>query len=211
MCSARCPVAYGCLQVGGVTLQTDCDKAYTQSLFDGPPTWVRLPRKWWPVGKGWENIKDPVCRLIYNLYGHPRAGNGWERYADGICRKHGFKPVPEWPSVYWHPGFDVLLVIYVDDLLGSGKEASVRACLVNLRKDLKFSEPERIDKYLSCVHKFWKVDEKITQVQFNMCDYLRRACDDFVADNKIQLKHVPTPYVPERGLAAVEALSLIHI
>ena len=93
----------------------------------------------------------------------------------------------------------------MDDLLGSGKEQNVRACLVNLNKDLQFGRPERIDKYLSCVHKFWKVDNKITQVQFNMCDYLRRACADFESETKIKLKHVPTPYVPERGLAAVEA------
>jgi len=204
MCAARCAVCYGCLRVDGVTLQTDCDKAYTQSLFDGPPTWVRLPRKWWPVGKGWENIKDPVCRLIYNLYGHPRAGNGWERYAEGICKKHGFEPVPEWPSVFWNSESDVLLVIYVDDLLGSGKESDVRACLANLRKDLKFGEPERIDKYLSCIHKFWKVDNKITQVGFDMCSYLRKACDEFSRVVNQKLKHVPTPYILDRGLVVTE-------
>ena len=113
MCSARCAVAYGCLLPDGVTLQTDCDKAYTQSLFDGPETWVRLPKQWWPKGQGWENIEDPVCRLVYNLYGHPRAGNGWERYAESVCEKHGFEPVPEWPSVFWNPEHDVLLIIYV--------------------------------------------------------------------------------------------------
>ena len=233
MCAARCAVAFSCLTEGGVVLQSDCDKAYTQSDYDGPPTWVRLPKKWWPKGKGWENMKDPVCPLVKNLYGHPRAGNGWERHADSICRKHGFTPVPEWPSVYWHEEKHVCLVVYVDDLVAAGEETSVRACLKALRQDLEFAEPEPLDKYLGCRHKISKkvitaeaesnssgakpgyrsVDqgpkrgkkEVITTVQANMCDYISKACKDFATATNRVLKHVPTPYVPERGLAVVEA------
>ena len=156
MCAARNAVAYGLITEGGVILQTDCDKAYTQSVFDGPETWVRLPKKWWPEGKGWEKIDDPVCRLVMNLYGHPRAGNGWERHAEAVCKKHPFKPIPEWPSCFWNQEQKVVLVVYVDDLVAAGPEKATRSCLADLRKDLVFSKPEVLGKYLSCVHKFQK-------------------------------------------------------
>ncbi len=205
MCAARNAVAYGMICEDGVVLQTDCDKAYIQSKFDGPETWVRLPKKWWPKGKGWENIEDPVCRLVMNLYGHPRAGNGWERHAEAVCKKHGFRPVPEWPSVFWHPDRKVVLVVYVDDLVAAGPKAGTWECLKDLRKDLKFSDPEVIGKYLSCVHKFQKLDKDTTASQLNMSDYLAKSVKEFREENNIKYKHVPTPYLPDRGLAVVEA------
>ena len=42
-----------------------------------PETWVSVPKSRQPAG--WENIKDPVCPLILNLYGHPLAGLLWEK------------------------------------------------------------------------------------------------------------------------------------
>ena len=38
-----------------------------------------------------------------------------------------------------------------------------------------------------------------------MCDYMRKACDDFAKATNRSFKHVPTPYIPERGLALTEA------
>ena len=140
MCAARCAIAHAALKKGGIVLQTDCDKAYTQSVYDGPPTVVRLPKKWWP--ESWKGLKDPVCRLVMNLYGHPRAGNGWERHCEEIVVKRGFVSVPEWPSVFWHPNKEVLLVVYVDDLLASGEEKLTREVLGELATELEFSTPE---------------------------------------------------------------------
>ena len=146
-----------------------------------------------------------MCRLVMNLYGHPRAGNGWERHAEAVCRKHGFRPVPEWPSTFWHPERKVVLVVYVDDLVASGPEAATRQCLVDLRKDLVFAKPEVIGKYLSCVHKFQKVDPTTTAVRLEMSDYLAKSVNEFKTEYGIKYKHVPTLYIPERGLPVVEA------
>ena len=38
-----------------------------------------------------------------------------------------------------------------------------------------------------------------------MADYLERSVKEFAQENNITYKHVPTPYLPERGLAVVEA------
>ena len=60
---------------GYVQEQSDAVSAYTQSFLTGPPTWVAVPHERWP--KEWAGMKNPVCPLVLNLYGHPLAGNIW--------------------------------------------------------------------------------------------------------------------------------------
>ena len=58
--------------------------------------------------------------LVKALYGHPDAGTMWEQHV----RQVGFMPVgEEWPSMYFHQGLQLLLVIYVDDLKLFGPES----------------------------------------------------------------------------------------
>ena len=45
--------------------QADARQAYTQALFQGVETWVRLPRSRWP--KEWEGFEDPVCPLMIRI------------------------------------------------------------------------------------------------------------------------------------------------
>ena len=67
--------------------QSDADMAYTQSLFKGTPTFVRLPRDQWP--ESWKGMYDPVCPMELALYGHPESGYYWEEHCDErlkICK-----------------------------------------------------------------------------------------------------------------------------
>ena len=65
-------------QPGHVIQQADAKQAYTQALFQGVATWVRLPRNRW--AKEWKGMKDPVVPLKLALYGHPdRGGLGTAR------------------------------------------------------------------------------------------------------------------------------------
>ena len=78
---------------------SDAVGAYTQvSLADAAKilgedvvtaTWISLPSHRRP--KSWENIKDPVCPLILNLYRHPLAGLLWEKYQEMFCLKSAGK------------------------------------------------------------------------------------------------------------------------
>ena len=65
-------------QPGYSKQQADARQAYTQALFTGIETWVRLPRNRWP--KEWNGTKDPVCPLRLALYGHPDSGGIWEQH-----------------------------------------------------------------------------------------------------------------------------------
>ena len=80
---------------------SDAVGAYTQvSLADAASilgedvvtaTWITLPSRRRP--KSWDNIKDPVCPLVLNLYGHPLAGLLWEKYQESVLLKIGGEKV----------------------------------------------------------------------------------------------------------------------
>ena len=86
--------------------QADARQAYTQALFKGTETWVRLPRNRWP--KSWSGMKGPVAPLRLALYGHPDSGGIWEQRCTKELTKVGFVAVlPDiWPSVF-HQGISV--------------------------------------------------------------------------------------------------------
>ena len=83
---------YGCLLAGGgagdisgvtepfVLMQSDATQAYCQADLGGKATWIRLPPERWP--EGWKGMKDPVCKLVKALYGHPNSGSYWEEKCD---------------------------------------------------------------------------------------------------------------------------------
>ena len=89
--AAKAGVNYGLLK-GHKSTQADGKQAYTQSKLGGPLTWLSLPKHLRP--KEWDKYKDPVCLLVYSLYGHPRAGQFWERHAEEKLKSIGYIPVP---------------------------------------------------------------------------------------------------------------------
>ena len=66
---------------------SDARQAYTQILLKEtarllcmgitPETWIRLPPSKCP--KEWNGVKNPVCPLLVNLYGHLLAGLLWDK------------------------------------------------------------------------------------------------------------------------------------
>ena len=60
--AARALIGVSALSSDLELLQSDCLRAYTQAELTGPPTFVRLPRRWWP--KEWIGVyDDPVVPL----------------------------------------------------------------------------------------------------------------------------------------------------
>ena len=80
-------------------LQSDCKRAYIQAKLGGPPTFIELPREWWPPH--WHGMRRPVCRLDKALYGHPKAGYLWAERLSSILGELGFETVENWPSLYY--------------------------------------------------------------------------------------------------------------
>ena len=77
-------------QPGYSKQQAGARQAYTQALFEGIETWVRLPRNRWP--KEWDKYNDPVCPLMLALYRHPASGD-MEKHCTKQLDSVGWKQV----------------------------------------------------------------------------------------------------------------------
>ena len=139
-------------QPGYSKQQGDAKQAYTQALFDGVETWVRLPRNRWP--KEWEGMNDPVCPLRLALYGHPDSGGLWERHCQQELEKVGWTAVlPEiWQSVFYHAELDLLLVIYVDDFKMAGPEGNLDKGWETINSVIDMDPAELFGRYFGCNH-----------------------------------------------------------
>ena len=128
--------AYGMFPGNELQL-ADGESAYTQAKLGGNDTWIRLPKDRWP---DWWHTKytDPVVPLVLALYGHPDAGGFWEQHCTIALLKAGFQPIEggTWKSVFWHPRYDLLLVVYVDDFKMAGPKANLEKAWELFRKDL---------------------------------------------------------------------------
>ncbi|CAE8585896.1 unnamed protein product, partial [Polarella glacialis] len=60
--------AFGLLS-GHAIEQADAEQAYIQSPLGGTETYIRLPKELQP--DSWKHMRDPVCKLVMSLYGHP--------------------------------------------------------------------------------------------------------------------------------------------
>ena len=70
------------------------------------------------------------------LYGHPDAGGYWERRFESHLKKIGFTPIPEWQRCFWHPKYEALLVVYVDDFKLAGPKKHVEELWKRIKEGL---------------------------------------------------------------------------
>ena len=147
-------------QPGYSKQQADAKQAYTQALFKGVETWVRLPRNRWP--KEWQGFQDPVVPLLLALYGHPDSGGIWEKHCEDQLKTVGWTPVlPEiWQSIFYHAELDLLLVIYVDDFKLAGPANNLDKGWKTVESVIDMDPPEPFGRYFGCNH-FEKVQVKL--------------------------------------------------
>ena len=143
--------AYGS-QPGFSKQQADARQAYTQALFEGVTTWVRLPKNRWP--SSWKGYRDPVCPLRLALYGHPDAGGIWEKHCETQLKSVGWIPIlPEiWQSVFYHPELELMLVVYVDDFKMAGPTKNMAQGWKDINSVIDMDPPEALGRYFGCNH-----------------------------------------------------------
>ena len=183
-----------------ILLQADCVRAYAQAVLKGLPTFIRLPKAWQP--EAWSPFKDPVCRLVKALYGHPRAGEFWHHRFQAELITLEFKTIDGWPSMYVPELINndrVIICVYVDDLVILGPKAMYPVPEA-LRKEIEMDDLHTLDKYLGCVHHFFETTvngEKLMTIQFDMADYFKSACEISATETGETLKPASTPFAPE--------------
>ena len=199
MTACRCLLAAYCMTEDALLLQSDCIKAYVQAEMKGPPTFVRLPRAWWP--ESWKDMKDPVCRLLRAIYGHPQSGDIWADKLTAELQKEGFEVIEAWPSVFKclkDGKLVALFIVYVDDLVMMGTPA-MKPILERLRKVIQMEEPHDMGKYLGCTHHMSTrtiLGELVTHVKFDMRQYFRSALEQYRTLSGKSVSIVATPHAP---------------
>ena len=201
--SSRWADFYGCVPGHSVKL-ADAIQAYIQASLTGPPCWVELPSDAWPDDVDVSKYHRPVVRLLKALYGHPDAGTMWEKHCDTQVRQLGFKPIgDEWPSMYFHEGLKLLLVIYVDDLKLAGPTENMTKGWSMLRTKLRIEPETDLGLYLGCM--LTRGESKlhdgtvVNTVSYNMEGLLKLSVEKYldIVGHDTKLKKVTTPSVPE--------------
>ena len=194
---------YGCLPGHDVQL-ADAIQAYIQAKLTGPECWVELPIEGWPDWVDVSRFRRPMARLVKALYGHPDAGTMWERHCDSACKAVGFKPVgEEWPSVYFHDGLKLLLVVYVDDLKMAGPQDNMKKGWELLRSKLNIEPATDLGLYLGCILTKGKAKlhdgTNVTTLTYNMEGLLKLSVDKYleIIGKDTKLRKIATPSLPE--------------
>ena len=102
-------------------------------------------------------MRNPVCPLVLNFYGHPQAGNNWGEDCEAAVLKCGWSKIDNWPSVYWHAEAKALMVVYVDDFKIAAPKTLIASLWADLRKLIKMDDPTAPDRFLGCYTKRFEV------------------------------------------------------
>jgi hypothetical protein len=208
--AARACDASGCAP-GHATQIADAPAAYIQADLKGTPRWVHLPPGAWPKDPAkraeFQRMTKPVVQLRKALYGHPDSGTYWEQHCEKRVHKVGFESLGgEWPSCYFHPRFNLFLVIYVDDFKMSGPVDKLAKGWDLLRSGLQIDLPADISgrAYLGCQHRRREVTlpggGKAT-VDYKDMEQFMKSCVQLYLDLApgLELDRVSTPFLDEDG------------
>ena len=137
--------------------------------------------------EGIPNTKGRVCKLKRGLYGLRQSGRLWNRRFTKELRRLGFRPTTADPSV-WTRGRDLILVIYVDDVLLIARDSHELRTLKNdLSKAFKMKDLGEVQDVLGLRI---RRDRSKRLLWIDQSHYVADILKEF---NHLQCKPVSTP------------------
>ena len=194
---------YG-MQEGYSTEIADAPQAYLQTKYVGAPLWVRLPK--WLQPKSWENIIDPVCPMVLNLYGHPTAGQTWYTHQAGSVEKEGFKRISDgWPSMWFHKALSVLMLVYVDDYKLAGPTQNLPKAWALIKKHIELGPIGTFGRFLG-IRYHLQIQGRIRTLVYDMKDFMQSCLTKYekVCNKPPIYKKVVTPFLDERQIETAD-------
>ncbi|CAE8620634.1 unnamed protein product, partial [Polarella glacialis] len=191
--------AFGLLS-GHAIEQADAEQAYIQSPLGGTETYIRLPKELQP--DSWKHMRDPVCKLVMSLYGHPDAGGFWQAHCKNALESVGFIEVSEsWQSLFYHPELTVMMAVYVDDFKASGPVEALKKAWTLVRSKIRTGAPTPIGRYLGCHHNVVELKDRRV-IEYDMRDFLEQCVSRYkkVCGEDVVLKKASTPFLDEDKL-----------
>lgn len=204
LCAVRTTIAYGSA-IKGRTVFADIDAAYVESQLRGRKTYGRLNKKLRELlpsdwGKG---MKDPVLELFRALYGLPRSGYDWDVTFEGVAIKIGFKKLHDTEGsmyVYYNDkGANVILTLYVDDLIMAGPEELVNKLYAKIEERFTCKLQEGpIKKMLGVTFIYQELPDGSLWVGMRMTEYIVKLHDDYCKEAKLGVE-MKAEHTPEYG------------
>ena len=145
--------------------ESDAVGAYTQCQLRGPPTFITIPKEYWP--KHWHGkFTNPVVRLNISLYGHLLAGLYWQQYCHNHLLSLGWEQVKGWECFYMHKEAQLFLSVYVDDFKMAGRKSSLSPMWVRMQKVIDLEPPTPMDggTYLGCRQREFPIDDDVRKI-----------------------------------------------
>ena len=150
----------------------DIKTAFLQSIPYGPnekPRYIKL--------------KDPntgkmlYFRLITPMYGQRSAPRRWEDTLAPWLESQGFTRGKNEPSVFYRPSDDMSILVYVDDLLVDGDDASVRHFFTQLANEFDCNDPVFLSQgspidFIGIIISL--SDQPVTKIQMSMEPYCEK-------------------------------------
>ena len=200
---------YGSVR-GNKLTTADGVQAYVQAKLRGHKTWVEIPRIHWPStwfrADGSPRFYRPVVLLEKALYGHPNAGAFWESECAERVQRLGFEPIAEWPSVFWHPKWQLMLIVYVDDFKLAGPSECHDAAWDAIRTEIEITPPEGVGHFLGCNQRCGTTTLPggvvANTMVYDMDEFLSSCVTQYLKLSgrpDRALRHVATPYLPDES------------
>jgi hypothetical protein len=133
-------------------------------------------------------------------YGMKRSGFDYADFANDIAESCGWKRIQDYsPCLYIKTINDrnLLLLMYVDDLLASGKKALLHAELASLKKKLIMSHPATVTRFLGIMIQFTRFSNSHAECEFSQQAYalmlVKRYCEDRQYGGNHKFRKVTTP------------------
>jgi hypothetical protein len=121
--------------------QVDVNNAFTEATLQ-ETIYMRPP-------SGAESEDGKVWQLTQSLYGLKQAARDWYNLCSAKLRIMGYAPIPSDPCVFRHKETDVLIGLYVDDLLiASRSTENIQQFKVKLREQFKIKDLGEIRRIL---------------------------------------------------------------
>ena len=98
-----------------------------------------------------------MCRMTRALYGHPESGGHWEQHCEAHLVSIGFQVIPDWPSTFWHPKWQLFLVVYVDEFKLAGKSENLQLAWARIAEGIQMDPPTKMGLFLGCEHEPFEV------------------------------------------------------
>ena len=117
----------------------DIKTAFLQTTQFGEDEPYKYMVIWNPFTEAWE-----YYRLLAPLYGMKSAPVRWEQTLSDFLEspEMGFRKGKNQPCIYWNPKTDLLIAVYVDDILADGDEADVKDFFEKLADRFECGEPD---------------------------------------------------------------------